>query len=48
MEEQNTDWHVDLYTVVIMSPHDGTSVPKRVGVYIRHKWCIIECTVYVG
>jgi len=39
MEEQNTDWHVGLYTFVIMTHEDGTSVPKHVGFYICHKWC---------
>ena len=26
-----------------MTPEDGTSVPKRVGVNMRHKGCITEC-----
>ena len=34
---------VGLYNFVTMTPYAGTSVPKHVGVYIFHKWCITEC-----
>jgi len=45
-EKRNLDWHVGLYTFVIMT-EDGTSVPKHVGFDICHKWCITACICWL-
>ena len=42
-KDQKLRWHVGLHTLVIMTPEDGTSVPKHVVVKACLKWCVTGC-----